>query len=169
MGRFFALIFAIAAGVGGSQVPGFTLQYMQNLTGRVDVLEPIVKKFDEDVAKYGYTRSRALSECNGSDGLLQALCSSSASTIEQFTQLSKHLAELRAAKPLMKPIALARSFRREIVESAKKEFKPVVPTTLDGAVYGGGAFAFIWLVCTLLFGLLGKLTGRRNRNDGYAY
>ncbi|MEL7201353.1 MAG: DUF2937 family protein, partial [Pseudomonadota bacterium] len=68
MGRFFATILAIAAGLAGSQAPGFTLQYMQNLTGRVDELRPTVEQFDANVGQYGYTRARAMEECGNADG-----------------------------------------------------------------------------------------------------
>lgn len=170
MGRFFALVFAIAVGVGGSQAPGFTLQYMQNLTGRVDELKPIVQQFDDDVGRYGYTRERALDECGNADGLLEALCSGYATTIRRFLTLSAHLADLKAAPPLQQPIVLARSYQQDIVESTWSAYKPAVPTTLDGAVYGGGAFAGAWLIFSILFGGLGALFGGgRRKRDAYGY
>jgi len=168
MSRFFALVFAIIAGVAGSQAPGFTLQYMQNLTGRVDVLKPIVDEFDQKVQQYGYTRTRALEECKLADGLLEALCSGYAKTMNDYITLKAHLDKLQAASSVMRPITLAQSYRREIVDSAWSAYKPAVPTTTDGAVYGGGSFVIIWLILSILFGGLGSLFGGGRRKD-YAY
>ncbi len=166
MGRFFALIFAIAAGIGGSQAPGFTLQYMQNLTGRVDELRPIVQQFDADVGRYGYDRNRALNECNNADGLLEALCSGYATTIRRFIELRDHLDLLTGAKPLTQPIVLARNYKKDIAQSTLNAYEPAVPTTLDGAVYGGGAFVSVWLILSLVFGGIGSLFGgRRGRRE----
>ncbi len=166
MGRFFALLLAIIAGIGGSQAPGFTLQYMQNLNGRVDELRPIVRQFDAEVGRFGYDRARALDECSNADGLLEALCSGYSTTIRRFVELSAHLDLLRSTKPLMKPIVLAQNFKKDIVESTRKEFEPAIPATLDGAVYGGGAFVIVWLVFSLLFGGIGSLFGGGRRSRG---
>ena len=168
MDRFLALLLAIAMGVAGSQAPGFTLQYMQNLTGRVDELRPLVQQFDADVGRYNYTRESALSECATADGLLEALCSSFATTVRRFITLSEHLAELKAAEPLRQPLVLAQSYKEDIAKSTLDAYKPAVPTTLDGAVYGGGTFAAGWLIFSVLFGGIGSLFGR-GRRDEYAF
>ena len=168
MGRFLALILAILGGVAGTQAPGYTLQYMQNLNGQVDALRPTVEKFDEDVKRYGYTRTRALEECTAADGLLEALCDGYADVIRRFVNLKDHLDQLNGASDMMRPLVLARSYKREIVESARKAFKPAVPTTLDGAVYGGGAFVVFWLLLSLVFGGIGSLFGG-GRRDQYGY
>lgn len=162
--RFIAGVAGIAGAVIGSQAPGYTLQYMQNLTGRVDELRPIVEQFDADVGKYGYTRDRALIECETADGLLEALCTGYATTIRRFELLSAHLEELKAAGPYVRPLILMREAAeneviRDIGESVMKEFKPAVPVTLDGAAYAAGGFAVLWGGLTFIFGFLGALFG----------
>jgi len=166
MGRFLAIVIAIIGGVAGSQAPGFTLQYMQNLTGRVDELRPRVEEFDTNVSRYGYTRARALDECQLADGLLDALCDGYASIVKRYEELQAHLDSLRAATSIERPLVLARSYKRDIVDSTLTEYKPAVPTTVDGAVYGGGGFVGLWLVASILFGVLGSLFGGGRR---YAY
>lgn len=169
MGRFLAVILAIAAGLAASQAPAFTLQYMQNLTGRVDEMRPTVQQFDDNVGQYGYTRSRAMEECGDADGLLEALCASYASIVRRYEVLQAHLDNLNRATSLERPVVLARNYQRDIVDSTISAYKPAVPTTIDGAVYGGGAFLGIWMIASVLFGGLGAIFGGNRRRDSYGY
>ncbi|MEE2690124.1 MAG: DUF2937 family protein [Pseudomonadota bacterium] len=168
IGRFLAVVLGLAGAGLGSQAPGFTLQYMQNLAGRVDELKPIVEQFDADVGRYGYTRESALAECASATGLLDALCGGYATTIERYEILLAHLGELKAAGPYVRPLLVARGAAdnpviRDIAESVATEFRPAVPATLDGAAYAGGGFAVIWGALSFVFGLLGAMTGGGRR------
>ncbi len=161
MGRFIAFLLGIAGAVLGSQGPGFTLQYMQNLQGQIDSLKVVVEEFDENIAGYGYTRAEALSECKTAAGLLDALCATSVSAIRRYETLLAHKAALDAASDMVRPLALARIQIPEITQSAYAEFKPAIPATLDGLVYAGGGFAVLWGGSSFLFGLLGAVGGGR--------
>ena len=166
IGRFLAMVLGLAGAGLGSQAPGFTLQYMQNLTGRVDELRPIVEQFDADVGRYGYTREGALIECETATGLLDALCGGYAATIARYEILAAHLAELEAAGPYARPLVVARgaaanALIRDIAESVMTQFKPALPVTPDGAAYAGGGFAAVWGTLSFVFGLFGAMTGRR--------
>lgn len=168
LGRILALFAGVAGALAGSQAPEFTAHYMQNLSGRIDELRPIVEEFDANVSRHGYTRAAAMDECESAAGLLDALCSGYAITVRRFELLTAHQAELQATSDYVRPLVLARaagkdSVVREIAESALKEYKPAVPTTLDGAAYAGGGFAVAWGVLSFLFGLLGALTGNGRR------
>lgn len=162
--RFLAVIGGIAGAVAGSQAPGFTLQYMQNLTGRIDELRPIVEQFDADVARYGYSRAGALAECETAAGLLEALCSGYALTIRRYELLAAHMAKLEAAGVYARPALLMKDAAeepviREISRSVMKVYKPAIPATLDGAAYAAGGFALVWGVLSFVFGLLGAIFG----------
>lgn len=166
IGRFLAMVLGLAGAGLGSQAPGFTLQYMQNLAGRVDELKPIVEQFDADVGRYGYTRDGALAECAVATGLLDALCSGYATTIERYALLAAHLANLEAAGPYARPLLVARGAAdnpviRDVAGSVMTQFKPAVPATPDGAAYAGGGFAVIWGALSFVFGLFGAMTGGR--------
>ncbi|MEM9168141.1 MAG: DUF2937 family protein [Pseudomonadota bacterium] len=163
LGRFIALALGLAAGALGTQAPGFTLQYMQNLSGRVDELRPIVEQFDEQIAQYGYTRQTAMAECDVSTGLLEALCSTYASTVKRFEDLSAHLSFLESVEPLRRPLALARDHRIDIAEDVRERFEPAVPTTIAGGAYGAGGFLLIWGVLSVFFGILGSMFGGGRR------
>jgi hypothetical protein len=167
LGRLLAIIVGIGAAIGASQGPGFTLQYMQNLTGRIDELRPIVEQFDADVGKYGYTRQAAMAECETADGLLDALCSSYETVVARFEALSSHFNELSAASDYVRPLVLARSYRtpmvREIAESVYSVFEPAIPATPVGFAYGGGGFVVGWGLLSFVFGLLGAMFGGGRR------
>ncbi|MGE0409036.1 MAG: DUF2937 family protein [Amphiplicatus sp.] len=161
IGRFLALLMGVAGAAAGSQAPGFTLQYMQNLQGRIDELRPIVEAFDANVAGYGYTREAALAECEAATGLLDALCGGYATTIRRYEALTVHFATLAGAGDLKRPLVLATSYKREIADSVMEQFKPAVPASADGAVYAGGGFGLLWGGLSMIFGLIGSMFGAR--------
>ncbi len=161
MGRFLAFLLGIAGAVIGSQGPGFTLQYMQNLQGQITALEISLAQRDANVAQYGYTRDQAFSECQTATGLLDALCDGYVNDVERYELLSAHIAELSAASDLTRPLILAKTQIEDITLSVYKQFKPAIPATMDGAIYAGGGFAVLWGGASFLFGLLGAMTGGR--------
>lgn len=163
MGRFLAFILGIAGAVIASQGPGFTLQYMQNLQGRVDELTSIVELQDAEIAKYGYDRATAIVECRTAEDLLEAMCANYRTAVERLEYLSTHLAELEAADGYVRPLVLARGYDRDIALSVREQFEPAVPATIDGAIYGAGGFVVAWGLPLMIFSLLGGMfsLGRR--------
>ncbi len=162
MGKFLAFIMGIAGALGMSQAPSFTNQYMQNLTGRIDELKPLVEQFDERVQEAGYTRAAAMTECAGSDGLLNALCKTYEEAVRRYELLVTHKAEIVDENAYVQPLMAAKGVQKDIAESVWSEFKPSVPATTVGAAYGGGGFVGFWAIGRMLFGLLGA-PFRRNR------
>ncbi|WDI32659.1 DUF2937 family protein [Hyphococcus flavus] len=163
MGRLLAFLLGVAGAVLGSQGPGFTLQYMQNLEGRIDELRPIVEEFDGNIAQYGYTRDQAMSECRTAAGLLDALCKTYVTAVQRYELLVAHKEQLDASTETVRPLVLARSFIPDVAESVRGEFKPAVPVTTDGLIYAGGGFALLWGGGSFLFGLLGAMFGGGRR------
>ncbi len=160
LGRLLALIVGAAAAVAASQGPAFTDQYIQNLTGRIDELRPIVEEFDTKVSEYNYTRASAMVECSTAEGLLDALCSTYETVVERYEMLTLHMAELNAATIWTRPLVLARTYKKDIAESVYSVFKPAVPATPEGFAYGGGGFLAGFLALSLIFGILGGLFRR---------
>ncbi|WP_411819327.1 DUF2937 family protein [Hyphococcus formosus] len=161
MGRFLAMLLGVAGAVLGSQGPGFTLQYMQNLQGRIDELRPIVEEFDANIEQYNYTRDQALTECRTATGLLDALCTTYVSTVQRYELLTAHMAKLESVDDNVRPLILARTQMRDITTSVYEQYKPAIPTTIDGAIYAGGGFAVLWGGASFIFGLLGSMFGGR--------
>lgn len=164
MGRFLAFLLGVAGAFIGSQAPGFTLQYMQNLQGRVDELTSIVEDFDTQVASRGYTRDSAIAECRTTtDRLADALCETYVFSVDRLAVLSAHLEALNEASDYVRPLVLARSYDKVIGDSVREQFEPAVPTTVHGAVYAGGGFAVLWGAASFLFGILGAMFGAGRR------
>lgn len=163
MGRFIAFLLGITGAVLASQGPGFTLQYMQNLQGRIDELRPIVEEFDTSVGGYGYSRDAAMGECATATGLLDALCQTYVGTVRRYELLSAHIAELEAVSDFARPLILAQNQIQDITVSVYEQFKPAIPVTADGAYYGAGGFAVLWGGSSLVFGLLGSMFGGGRR------
>lgn len=168
VGRFLAVVAGVAGAAAGSQAPNFTSHYMQNLEGRLDELRPIVAQFDADVSRHGYSRSAAMAECGTAAGLLGALCSGYATAVDRYEILSAHQTELRATSDYARPIVLLRdagrnAIVRDMTRSVMTEYKPAIPTTLDGAAYSGGGFAVLWGGLSFVFGLLGAIFGGGRR------
>ena len=163
MGRFLAFILGVAGALIGSQGPEFTVQYMQNLQGRVDELRPIVEQFDSDLARYDYTREQALAECTTATQLLDALCDGYETTVRRFETLAAHLAELDGASDYVRPLILAKTQMEDLTLAVYELFQPAVPTTLIGASYAGGGFAVLWGGASFLFGILGAMFGGGRR------
>lgn len=157
-GPIVACLLGLLGAVLGSQAPGFTLQYMQNLQGRIDALQGVVERFDASIAAFGYSRERALDECATATGLLHALCETYLGEVERHALLTAHMAELAAADAAMRPLVLAREEMRDVTLSTLERFEPALPVTLDGLTYcavggaaGLAAFAFVrglasWLI-----------------------
>ena len=163
VGRFLAFILGVAGALIGSQAPGFTLQYMQNLQGRIDELKPIVEEFDANVSSYGYTRDTAMAECAGADGLLDALCQTYVTTVKRYELLTAHIAELNAASDFVRPLVLAKTQMRDITDSVREQFEPAIPATAHGAIFAAGGFAVLWGGASFIFGLLGAMFGGGRR------
>ncbi len=161
MGRFLAFVLGVAGALIASQGPGFTLQYMQNLEGRVSELTSIVEAQEAEIRDHGYTRETAMAECREAADLLDAFCSNYRMAVERLEYLTAHLAELNGATDYVRPLILARSYDRDIALSVQEQFEPAVPTTLHGAAYAGGGFIVAWGLPLLIFSILGGMFGGR--------
>ncbi len=163
MGRFLAFVLGVAGALIASQGPSFTLQYMQNVQGRVDELTAIVETQEAEIRDHGYTREKAMNECKTATNLLDAFCTNYRMAVERLEYLTVHLAELEAATDYVRPLVLARAYDRGIAMSVREQFEPAVPTTLHGAVYAGGGFAVAWGLPLVIFSILGGMFGGGRR------
>jgi len=163
VGKTLGVIVGALGAVAGSQAPAFTTQYMQNLSGRVAELRPIVEQFDADAAGYGLSREEGLEEYEGSEGFVGSQGGRAAETIRRYEKLAAHLEKLQSAGGMERPLTLLQNFDPEIVEATFELFDPAVPTTTEGAAYAGGGFASIWAIFSGLWASLSQLGGGRRR------
>jgi len=160
--HYLSIIAGVVGAVVVSQLPGFTLQYMHNLNGRLDELTPIVEEFKADLLQYNYTVEAALQECEISDGLLDALCESFEEIVIRYEILIFHYETLAAESDYSRPFVLAGTAHMDILESVMEEFKPAVPVDDSGLIYAGVGFLSFWIAFHVLLWLL-CLPCRRSR------
>ena len=151
LGPYVAIAFGVVGAVLVAQFPGFTVQYMQNLNGRIDELEPIVEEFRQDVAVFNYTIESALLECETADGLLDALCDTFEDILLRYEELKEHYELLDSRSGLVRPFQLMQTVHVDIAESVMEEFEPVVPTSEHGLMFAGFGFLVFWGVSQMFF------------------
>ena len=155
------ILVGILGAVLVSQLPGFTLQYMHNLNGRLDELEPIVEELRFDIAVYNYTVETALVECDTAGGLLDAFCETFEEILIRYQELLDHYNDLESTSPYIRPFRLLKTIHQDIAESVMEEFEPAVPTSDSGLVYAGVGFLVFWVGIQVLFCACGRMCRRR--------
>jgi len=149
--QYLALFLGVLGALLASQLPGYTLQYMHNLNGRLDELEPIVEEFRRDVAVYNYTLESALLECETADGLLDALCDTFEDILLRYEELLAHYTDLDSTSPYVRPFRLMSTVHSDIAESVWEELEPAVPTSSHGLAYALLGFLTFWVPIQLLY------------------
>ena len=161
-GQFISQAAGLVGLVLGAQAPGFTLQYMQNLNGRVAELETIVAQYDGVAASLGETRDGYVADLR-TDGAEAARRTADVveSAIARYEKLVAHLENLNRADPFRRPLIAARGLEPDVAQSTMENFKWTAPLTPDAAVYALGGGAVLWGLPTFIFGLIGGLFGGR--------
>lgn len=164
IGQFFARLLGVFGIVAGSQGPGYTLQYLQNLNGRVDELAAIVAQYDGIVDSLGLSRGEYLEDMRAAGRETAGRTADViADTFARYDRLSGQLARLRQAEPMMRPVVLAQSYDPDIASSVMQEFNWTLPLSPEGAAYAIGGGTALWGGPAALFSLIGGLFGTRTR------
>jgi len=152
------LIFSLLVGVAASQLPEFAQQYRQRLAGAVDELTRIVERFDADARAEGLTQDQALERYRQSgDGFLRRQGGSAAEVIARRDRLLAQQQELAGA-PFARIAPVVAHLDSELARRTLNDFEPAVPTTVEGAAFGGAGVVFGRLLASLL-----GLSPRRRR------
>ncbi len=163
-GQFIARLAGVAGIVFGSQAPGFTGQYMQNLTGRVDELAVVVEKYDAIVEDLGVTREGYVDDLRAAG---RESTDKTAVVVEdtyaRYEDLLLHQKVLESAEPWRRPLVLARGSKADVVESTASQFDWSIPLTAEGAGYALGGGTVIWGSLAFVFGLVGSMFGMGDR------
>ncbi|MCR8550693.1 DUF2937 family protein [Salipiger sp. P9] len=163
---------ALAAGVTGaaglSQFPEFSQQYTQRLGGAVDELTRVVAQFDRDAATLGLSRDAALSQLATGGDFGAARAQSMRDTVTRQTRLSADLQALEGAGPFMRARLAGHLSDPEIATRAWSAYRPALPLTFEGAIFGGVGFGAGWLALSALWALLARLFRRKARTERFA-
>lgn len=157
----FVKAFTLAAGLAAaallSQFPEFSQQYTQRLAGKVEELTRFVAEFDADAAKVGVSREQALIDLARGGAIGAERAQTMVSTIERRQRLSAALEDLRAAGPFSQVYHANAFGDGELVRGTLSDFKPAMPLTFAGLIFGGVGF----LLGLLIVALPASLAGRR--------
>lgn len=160
VGSFLRLASGALFAVFLSQFPEFAQQYMQRLGGMLDALRPIVEQFDRSAAGVGLTRESLIERLQGNpDAVVVDITEANVTAIERFERLERQRADLVAAGEFGRLYVFLRDYDREVAARTYDDFRPAVPTTLEGIVHAGGGF----LVGYGLVGVPGALAKRRRK------
>ncbi len=160
MRQILAIVAGVSGAVGLSQFPEFSQQYLQRLAGKVDALTEVAVQFDATAQKNGLTRDTALAAMTGSP-LLTDQQADMRATLARQAELSRNLAELRAATPLARLTMPQRFGDMETLQATYADFRPAVPATADGAITAGLGYVGGWAAIAVLLRMLGLLFRRR--------
>ena len=146
-----------------AQAPEFAQQYRQRLGGAVEELRRVVVQFDADAAQYGLSRGEAMRRYNNStDGFFQTRGLSMNEVMSRYEHIDGQLSEMQSTGVLMRPLLVAKRPDDEIMRATWSEFRPAMPTTPEGGVYGLAGFFTARMAWSMILGLLGF--GRRRRH-----
>lgn len=140
IGRVLVLIGGLAGATSFSQFPEFSQQYVQRLGGAVDALSEVVAAFDRDAAREGLSRSEALVDLAQAGGFGARRAETMAATITRRDRLADDLAALREIGPFTRASVATRFTDSEIARRTWDDFRPALPLTFEGAVFGGAGF-----------------------------
>ena len=151
--RILAMAGGIAGGVGLSQFPEFSQQYLQRLAGQVDSLQMVVADFDRSATRNLMTRDQALAEMTGT-AFLEDRRADLTATFARFDRISANLADLRAASPLARLTMPQKLGDSETLAATYADFRPALPVTFDGLIAAGIGFLAGWIASSGLMALL---------------
>ena len=159
MRKGLSILCGAAVAVGLSQFPEYAQQYVQRLGGAVDELRIITQEFDDEAKAGGLTREQALYRFEDSkDNFLVGRGLSMEHTFERYADLSATLQRVENAGPVERLQLLPDFVDTEIGARALDNFRPAVPVTPEGILWGGaglilgyGLFSALYSFVTLPF------------------
>ena len=167
MRRSLGLVGGLAVGVALSQFPEYAQQYTQRLGGAVDELRVITTDFDKAAADAGLTHNQALDRyAHSPDSFLEARGTSMSGTFARYAQLSATLDEIRGATAWQRLRMLPNYLDSDVGARTLDDFKPAVPVTAEGLIYGGIGLVIGYALVSALYSLLMlpfRLAWRRRR------
>ncbi|MEP2782994.1 MAG: DUF2937 family protein [Pseudoruegeria sp.] len=149
--RTLALAGGICVGVGASQFPEYSQQYLQRLSGATEALGVVVADFDASAAAEGLSRDSALDAMVGND-FLERRQEDMRRAFARYHQLSFYLSDLRNSTALDRALSAHRFTDAELSRDTWNDFQPAVPVTIEGAGFAAGGFFVGYVLISLLFG-----------------
>ena len=154
--------FGLLCGAMTSQAPEFMQQYTQRLGGWLDKYNEGIAELTERAENLGQTRDEYIAALKAnSEAEARQEGEYWAQQVLYQTTLADGYQGIVEAPPWMRPWLVYENSRQQpaLAEAVWKIFKPAVPATAEGAVYGGIGF----LAAMLLLGVVTLPFSRRER------
>ncbi len=145
-------MFALICAVLFSQAPEFAQQYQQRLGGAVNELAIIVRHFDEDAARSGYDRLKALDVMRkNSERLVRDQGTRMEDIIARLDRLREQQLAMKEAGPTGQFGAFLASVDGPLAQKTWQSFVPAAPFSVEGVLFAfiGSAMAYL-----LIFGVI---------------
>lgn len=160
-GRLVIIIMGLLGGAGIGQAPEIMTQYEQRLGGAISELKTIIQQFDQDAARNGLDRERALASYKKSpEPFLRDRGQSIATAIFRFNKLTKQSADFQRENQFYKPVYMLLNADQKLLEGVMDDYTFGLPVTSSGILYGAVGVFFGGLFGALLRMLSGLDTRR---------
>lgn len=137
--------------VSFSQLPEFTQQYRQRLSGATEALAVEVARFDADAARQGLSRNAALERYSDSnDPFVSDRGISVSAMVERHERLEIQDQRLSEADPLVRGLVLLTSMDFRLTAQTAAIYRPAVPILQEGLLYGGLGAVIGWVSGSLV-------------------
>lgn len=130
--RTISLATGIFGAIAGAQLPEVMQQYQQRLGGATDEVAAVVERFDRDAATNNMSRGNALAQLRASeDDLVRRRGADMELNIARLTELRQQRADI-TGDYLSRAVYFLRHADRTLLDATLKDYRPAVPTTVEG-------------------------------------
>jgi hypothetical protein len=127
------VLLALLPAVLFSQAPELVQQYRQRLGGAANELATVVRNFEEDSHRSGYTQQGALDLMGrNSEQLVRDQAERMRGYIDRLQRLRQQQAALGSGVTLTSLITVAREYDAPLMDQTWNDFVPAIPTTFLG-------------------------------------
>ena len=145
-------VLAVAGAVLFSQAPEFFQQYLQRLGGHLDEARRTLAQFEHTANEAGITLEKFISQtATNYDAAVARLAQVMTDAVARVQHLETAFTTLRDASAWTRPFAFLRHLDASIARATWTDYKPAVPTTIEGLVYAATGMLLFVAVHHLVF------------------
>ena len=156
--KAFIIVFGVVCGAVAAQAPEFMQQYTQRLGGWLDGYSRLVSKLEEDVKQFNMTSEEYIAALRTSTDPKSVV---EANRLANLLAVHKKLEDMQTAfneAPAWKRgLVFVQNMENSLLQATYGIYKPAVPTTAEGAAYGGAGFVAGAILLNILMLILGQL------------
>lgn len=144
-------VLAVAGAVLFSQAPEFFQQYLQRLGGHLDEARRMLAQFERTAGEAGLSLEQFITQTSTNyDPAVARLAQVMTESIERVQHLGTAFTALRDASTWSRPFVFLSDVDTAIARATWTDYKPAVPTTLEGLVYAAAGMLLFLAVHQLV-------------------